>query len=100
MLQRRPPPAYRTAGRRALRVTIAASAGVSVRLYGLDRSVGATYALFGAIAMAGLSHLPGSGRQRAGSLLGAVPVCWALITLGTYLSVRDLGPAPAPSASG
>ncbi|MFI8421005.1 FUSC family protein [Streptomyces sp. NPDC085479] len=88
VLRRRPPPAYRAAGRGALRVTIAASAGFYVLLYGLDWSVGATYALFGAIAMAGLSHLPGSGRQRAGSLLGAVPVCWALITLGTYLSVR------------
>ncbi|MFF0482867.1 FUSC family protein [Streptomyces sp. NPDC004435] len=87
-LPRRPSPAYRTAGRRALRVTIAASAGFYVLLYGLGWSVGATYALFGAIAMAGLSHLPGSGRQRAELLLGAVPVCWVLITLGTYLSVR------------
>ncbi|MEU7387369.1 FUSC family protein [Streptomyces tanashiensis] len=85
---RRPSPAYRAAGRRALRVTIAAAAGFYVLLYGFDSAVGATYALFGAIAMAGLSHLPGSGRQRARLLLDVVPVCWVLITLGTYLSVR------------
>ncbi|GGU80859.1 hypothetical protein GCM10010275_14590 [Streptomyces litmocidini] len=85
---RRPSPAYRTAARRALRVTIAASTGFYVLLHGFDSAVGATYALFGAVAMAGLSHLPGSGRQRAVLLTGAVPVCWVLITLGTYLSVR------------
>ncbi|MEV5972232.1 FUSC family protein [Streptomyces sp. NPDC051921] len=86
---RRPPPAaYRAAARRGLRVTIAAGAGFYVLLYGFDSAVAATYALFGAIAMAGLSHLPGSGRQRAVLLAGVVPVCWVLITLGTYLSVR------------
>ncbi|MGW6420192.1 FUSC family protein [Streptomyces sp. NPDC055055] len=85
---RRLPPAYRAAARRALRVTIAAGAGFYVLLYGFDLAVGATYALFGAIAMAGLSRLPGSGRQRATLLAGVVPVCWVLITLGTYLSVR------------
>ncbi|MGW8765121.1 FUSC family protein [Streptomyces sp. NPDC055815] len=85
---RRPPPAYRAAARGALRVTITATAGFYVLLYGFDSAVGATYALFGAIAMAGLSHLPGSGRQRATLLLGVVPVCWVLITLGTYLSAR------------
>ncbi|MEV7280903.1 FUSC family protein [Streptomyces sp. NPDC093111] len=82
------PPAYRAAARRALRVTIAAGAGFYVLLYGFGLAVGATYALFGAIAMAGLSHLPGSGRQRAQLLVAATPVCWVLITLGTYLSVR------------
>ncbi|WP_225804060.1 FUSC family protein [Streptomyces sp. NK15101] len=85
---RRPSPAYRAAARRALRVTTAATAGFYVLLHGFDSAVGATYALFGAIAMAGLSRLPGSGRQRAVLLVGVVPVCWVLITLGTYLSVR------------
>ncbi|MEV0451864.1 FUSC family protein [Streptomyces sp. NPDC050600] len=85
---RRLPPAYRAAARGALRVTIAAGAGFYTLLYGFDLAVGATYALFGAIAMAGLSRLPGSGRQRAMLLVGVVPVCWVLITLGTYLSVR------------
>ncbi|MFG3345786.1 FUSC family protein [Streptomyces sp. NPDC048018] len=85
---RPPSPAYRAAARRALRVTIAAGAGFYVLLYGFDLAVGATYALFAAIAMAGLSHLPGSGRQRALLLVCVVPVCWVLITLGTYLSVR------------
>ncbi|MEU2236693.1 FUSC family protein [Streptomyces vietnamensis] len=83
-----PSPAYRAAARGALRVTITASAGFYVFLYGFDSAIGATYALFGAIAMAGLSRLPGSGRRRATLLLGLVPVCWVLITLGTYLSVR------------
>ncbi|MFC9590859.1 FUSC family protein [Streptomyces sp. NPDC056944] len=82
------PAAYRAAARGALRVTLTAAAGFYVLLYGFDSAIGATYALFGAIAMAGLSHLPGSGRQRATVLLGVVPVCWVLITLGTYLSVR------------
>ncbi|MEU3693264.1 FUSC family protein [Streptomyces narbonensis] len=85
---RRLPPAYPAAARRALRVTIAAGTGFYVLLYGFGLAVGATYALFGAIAMAGLSRLPGSGRQRALLLVGVVPVCWVLITLGTYLSVR------------
>ncbi|MFF6776483.1 FUSC family protein [Streptomyces sp. NPDC012637] len=87
-LSPRLPPAYRAAARGALRVTIAAGAGFYVLLYGFDLAIGATYALFGAVAMAGLSHLPGSGRQRAVLLLGMVPVCWVLVTLGTYLSVR------------
>ncbi|MFF8381295.1 FUSC family protein [Streptomyces sp. NPDC015661] len=85
---RRPSSAYRAAARGALRVTITAAAGFYVLLYGFDSAIAATYALFGAIAMAGLSRLPGSGRQRATLLLGVVPVCWVLITLGTYLSVR------------
>ncbi|MER7948792.1 FUSC family protein [Streptomyces sp. NPDC096079] len=85
---RRPSPAYRAAARGALRTTTTAAAGFYVLLYGFDSAVGATYALFGAIAMAGLSRLPGSGRQRATLLLGVLPVCWVLITLGTYLSVR------------
>ncbi|MGW4700027.1 FUSC family protein, partial [Streptomyces sp. NPDC004285] len=82
------PTAYRAAARGALRVTLTAAAGFYVLLYGFDSAIAATYALFGAIAMAGLSRIPGSGRQRAMVLLGAVPVCWVLITLGTYLSVR------------
>ncbi|MFK0224356.1 FUSC family protein [Streptomyces sp. NPDC090303] len=87
-LPHRLPTAYRAAARGALRVTLTAAAGFYVLLYGFDSAVAATYALFGAIAMAGLSRLPGSGRQRAAVLLGVVPVCWVLITLGTYLSVR------------
>ncbi|MEU6948479.1 FUSC family protein [Streptomyces sp. NPDC046316] len=82
------PAAYAATARRSVRVTLAASAGFYLFLYGFDSAVAATYALFAAVAMAGLSHIPGTGRQRAAILLPAVPVCWVLITIGTYLSVR------------
>ncbi|MDX2563146.1 FUSC family protein [Streptomyces sp. TX20-6-3] len=82
------PPAYAAAVRRSVRVTLAAAAGFYLFLYGFDSPVAATYALFAAVAMAGLSHIPGTGRQRAATLLPVVPACWALITIGTYLSVR------------
>ncbi|MFE5945720.1 FUSC family protein [Streptomyces sp. NPDC056480] len=82
------PPAYAAAVRRSVRVTVAAAAGFYLFLYGFDSPVAATYALFAAVAMAGLSHIPGTGRQRAATLLPVVPACWALITIGTYLSVR------------
>ncbi|MET9542818.1 FUSC family protein [Streptomyces sp. NPDC006553] len=82
------PPAYAAAVRRSVRVTLAAAAGFYLFLYAFDSAVAATYALFAAVAMAGLSHIPGTGRQRAATLLPVVPACWALITIGTYLSVR------------
>ncbi|MET7759239.1 FUSC family protein [Streptomyces sp. NPDC005389] len=82
------PPAYAAAVRRSVRVTVAAAAGFYLFLYGFDSAVAATYALFAAVAMAGLSHIPGTGRQRAATLLPVVPACWVLITVGTYLSVR------------
>ncbi|MFI8520793.1 FUSC family protein [Streptomyces sp. NPDC085481] len=71
-----------------MRVTVAAGAGFYLFLYGFESAVAATYALFAAISMAGLSHIPGSGRQRAAVLLPSVPACWVLIVIGTYLSVR------------
>ncbi|WP_328940444.1 FUSC family protein [Streptomyces sp. NBC_00250] len=82
------PPAYAAAVRRSVRVTLAGTAGFYLFLYGFDSAVAATYALFAAVAMAGLSHIPGTGRQRAATLLPVVPACWILITIGTYLSVR------------
>ncbi|MFD9242901.1 FUSC family protein [Streptomyces sp. NPDC059556] len=82
------PPAYAAAVRRSVRVTVSAAAGFYLFLYGFDSAVAATYALFAAVAMAGLSHIPGTGRQRAATLLPVVPACWVLITIGTYLSVR------------
>ncbi|MEK9518495.1 FUSC family protein [Streptomyces sp. adm13(2018)] len=82
------PPAYAAAVRRSVRVTVAAAAGFYLFLYGFDSPVAATYALFAAVAMAGLSRIPGNGRQRAATLLPVVPACWVLITIGTYLSVR------------
>lgn len=71
-----------------MRVTLAAAAGFYLFLYGFDSPVAATYALFAAVAMAGLSHIPGTGRQRAATLVPVVPACWVLITIGTFLSVR------------
>ncbi|WP_318212501.1 FUSC family protein [Streptomyces sp. SJL17-1] len=82
------PPVYAAAVRRSVRVTLAGTAGFYLFLYGFDSAVAATYALFAAVAMAGLSHIPGTGRQRAATLVPVVPACWALITIGTYLSVR------------
>ncbi|OKK17248.1 hypothetical protein AMK16_20410 [Streptomyces sp. CB00455] len=82
------PAAYAAAARNAVRVTLAAGAGFYLLLYGFGSSVAATYALFAAVALAGLSHIPGTGRQRAGLLLRLVPVCWVLIAVGTCLSLR------------
>ncbi|MFH9727618.1 FUSC family protein [Streptomyces sp. NPDC017254] len=86
--KKRLPPAYAAALRRSARVTLAGAAGFYLFLYGFDSSVAATYALFAAVAMAGLSHIPGTGRQRAATLVPVVPACWVLIAIGTYLSVR------------
>ncbi|MFE9797960.1 FUSC family protein [Streptomyces goshikiensis] len=76
------------AARRAARTTLAACAGFYLCLYGLDDSVAATYALFGAVSMAALSHIPGTGPQRAAVLVWTLPVAWVLVTAGTYLAVR------------
>lgn len=74
--------------RRAVRVTLAACAGFYGFLYGLDQQVGATYALFAAVAMAGLSRIPGTGRQRSAFLVRALPTACALVIVGTLLAVR------------
>ncbi|MFJ3876045.1 FUSC family protein [Streptomyces sp. NPDC090077] len=82
------PARWAAAWRRSVRVTLAAGAGFYLFLYGFGSTVAATYALFAAVAMAGLSHIPGTGRQRAAVVLKLVPACWVLITIGTFLSVR------------
>ncbi|MFF4423523.1 FUSC family protein [Streptomyces sp. NPDC001549] len=74
--------------RRALRTTLAACVSFFVCLYALDRPVAATYALFAAVSMAALSHIPGTGRQRAAVMVKATPVAWVLLTIGTYLAIR------------
>ncbi|WP_129308303.1 FUSC family protein [Streptomyces sp. L2] len=84
----RVPAAYAEAARRSARVTLAGTAGFYLFLYGLDAPVGATYAVFAAVSLAGLSRIPGTGRQRAAVVLRSLPACWVLIVLGTYLSVR------------
>ncbi|MDD9380922.1 hypothetical protein M8Z33_30585 [Streptomyces sp. ZAF1911] len=76
------------AARRAVRVTLAAGLGFYAFLYGLDRPVEATYALFAAVALAGLSRIPGSGRLRALVVARVLPAACALVVLGTLLSVR------------
>ncbi|MER5930819.1 FUSC family protein [Streptomyces sp. NPDC002054] len=57
-------------------------------LYGFGQTVAATYALFAAVSLAGLSRIPGTGRQRAAAILRLVPVCWLLIAVGTFLAVN------------
>nr|BAP82659.1 hypothetical protein [Streptomyces cirratus] len=76
------------AGRRAVRVTLAACTGFYVFLYVLDRPVSATYALFSAVSLAALARIPGTGRQRAAVMLKLLPVACVLVTVGTYLAVR------------
>ncbi|MEU4928744.1 FUSC family protein [Streptomyces yokosukanensis] len=85
---RRIPADYAVSGRRAVRVTLVAAAGFYLFRYGLDRPVAATYALFAAVAVGGLAKIPGTGRQRAATVLRLLPVCWLLIVVGTCLSVR------------
>ncbi|MGW1987399.1 FUSC family protein [Streptomyces collinus] len=79
---------YAASGRRALRVTLVAATGFYLFRYGLDRPVSATYALFAAVALGGLSKIPGTGRRRAAVAARLLPVCWALVVVGTYLSVE------------
>lgn len=73
---------------RAIRVTVAASAGFYPFVYGVDRPETALYALFGPVALGMLSPIPGSGRQRAAVMLRALPVGLVLVALGTTLAVR------------
>ncbi|QHA09405.1 FUSC family protein [Streptomyces broussonetiae] len=65
-----------------------AAAGFYLFRYGLDRPIAATYALFASVALGGLARIPGTGRQRAALMLHLLPVCWALVVVGTWLSVR------------
>ncbi|MFD9032281.1 FUSC family protein [Streptomyces sp. NPDC059567] len=83
------PDAYAGAARRSLRVTLAAGAGFYLFLYGFEQPVAATYALFAAVSLAGLSHIPGTGRQRAVVLVKLLPAAWVLVVVGTFLAVRN-----------
>ncbi|MET8030760.1 FUSC family protein [Streptomyces avermitilis] len=76
------------AGRRAVRVTVASVAAFYTGLYGLHEPVTATYGLFAAVAMAGLSRIPGTGRRRAAVVIRVLPAGWILVTAGTLLAVR------------
>jgi hypothetical protein len=83
------------AARRAVRITVAATAGFYPAVYALDEPVVAMYALFTPIALGILSPLPGSGRDRARVVLRVLPVALALTALGTALAV-----ATAPAVAG
>ncbi|MFE0252290.1 FUSC family protein [Streptomyces sp. NPDC059010] len=73
---------------RSARVTLAASVGFYLFVYGLDEPVLALYALFAPISLGLLSPIPGSGRQRAEVMLKALPVGLGLVALGTVLAVQ------------
>ena len=73
--------------RRAARITLVACVAFCVSRFVIGNAVMAPYALFGAVALGGLSQIRGSPVQRAGTLLAVLPVGWLLISLGTLLSV-------------
>ncbi|WP_406376104.1 FUSC family protein [Streptomyces sp. NBC_00647] len=75
------------AARQSARVTVASAAGFYPALYWLDRPIVAIYALFAAISLGVLSPVPGGGRDRARTVLFALPVAMALTGLGTALAV-------------
>jgi uncharacterized membrane protein YccC len=75
--------------RRAARVTLVACFGFYACQYGLHNSVMATYALFGAFALGALSQIAGGPPERALTLIAVLPVGWALVALGTLLSVSN-----------
>ena len=75
--------------RRAARVTLVACFGFYACQYGLHNSAMATYALFGAFALGALSQIPGGSAKRALTLLAVLPVGWALVAIGTLLSVSN-----------
>ncbi|TKT11162.1 FUSC family protein [Streptomyces galbus] len=77
----------RRAARRAVRVTLAAAAGFYPAVYAFDRPAAAVYALFAPVAFGVLSPLPGSGRERARTVLYALGAAAALTALGTVLAV-------------
>nr|WP_296071864.1 FUSC family protein [uncultured Actinoplanes sp.] len=85
---RRKDPQFRVV-RRASRVTLVSCAAFYFARYVLDSPTIAPYALFGAFALGALSQIPGTPRQRAGTLIAVLPAGWLLVTLGTLLSVTN-----------
>nr|WP_203665939.1 FUSC family protein [Streptomyces parvus] len=57
-------------------------------LYAAGQPVSALYALFAPVALGMLSSVPGSGRQKAGIMLRALPSALVLASLGTLLAVN------------
>ncbi|WP_407285535.1 FUSC family protein [Streptomyces sp. BP-8] len=80
--------AHRAVVGNALRVTAASCVAFYVCRYGLDLVVMSVYATFTVVALGALARIPGSGRQRAATVLTAIPAGLALLTLGTLLAVE------------
>ena len=79
--------------RRAARVTLVACLGFYLCRYVIGVPAMAPYALFGAVALGALSQIPGTPSRRARTLLIVLPVGWALVSLGTLLSVGNVAAA-------
>ncbi|MET9388240.1 hypothetical protein ABZY09_46570 [Streptomyces sp. NPDC002928] len=75
--------------RRSARVTLVTCTGFYAARYGLGNHVAAVYALFGVIASGGMSFVPGTPHERARTLLAALPVAAALVTVGTVPGVHS-----------
>ncbi|MER0478065.1 FUSC family protein [Streptomyces sp. Edi2] len=72
----------------ALRVTVASCVAFYLCRYALGLTVMSVYATFTVVSLGVLARIPGSGRQRATTVLMALPAGLALITLGTLLAVQ------------
>ncbi|MGW2388866.1 FUSC family protein [Streptomyces lydicamycinicus] len=72
----------------AVRVTVASCAAFYLCRYGLGLTVMSVYATFTVVSLGALARIPGSGRQRATTVLTALPAGLVLITLGTLLAVQ------------
>lgn len=72
----------------AVRVTTASCAAFYLCRYGLGLTVMSVYATFTVVSLGALARIPGSGRQRATTVLTAIPAGLVLVTLGTLLAVQ------------
>ncbi|MEV6314877.1 FUSC family protein [Streptomyces sp. NPDC051776] len=86
--------------RRALRITIAASTAFSLCRHAIGNDVMAIYAIFGVIALGGLSQIPGPSLRRARTLVVALPAVYALVAVGTLLAVNAWAAAAGMFAVG
>ncbi|WP_326622532.1 FUSC family protein [Streptomyces decoyicus] len=72
----------------AVRVTVGSCVAFYLCRYALGLTVMSVYATFTVVALGVLARIPGSGRQRAATVLTAIPAGLALVTLGTLLAVQ------------
>jgi uncharacterized membrane protein YccC len=85
-----PPSARRSVVERVLRVVVAACTGFYLCLYGFDSTQAAVYAVFGVLALGGLSDVSGPPRSRLQSYLLAFALGVPLVTLGTVFAQSTL----------